>query len=83
MTRPDTMLREPPESPNCGAGVFPVQCSPPEIVLVATSFPSGSAVTLLLKITFRDTVLRKNPSQQDRQPVMEALPPIALSSYVA
>src|SRR5437660_1237029 len=83
VTRPETMFFDPPESPNWGAGSLLEQCRPPAIVLVATSFPSGSAVTLLLKATLPDTDSRKNPSQHDRQPVMETLPPIVSSSYVA
>src|SRR5437879_4713334 len=77
------MFGSPPESPNWTAGLLFAQCNPPLIVLVAISFPSSSNVTLLLYATFPPTEFRKNPDQQDRQPEIETLPAIGLSSYVA
>ena len=45
------MFVAPCESQTCGAGLLPEQFKLPRRVLVTTSFPSGSAVALLVKFT--------------------------------
>src|SRR5215472_3980698 len=77
---PPAVLGDPAESPTCGAGELPEQLRFDPTELVTTSFPSGSKVTLLLKLTLRVTALRMNPSQQVLRPVTDALPRMVLSS---
>src|SRR5215469_11399734 len=79
---PPAVLGEPAESPTCGAGELPEQFRFDPAELVTTSFPSGSKVTLSLKLMLCVTALRMNPSQHVPSPVTDALPSMVLSSYV-
>src|SRR6516225_5083250 len=77
---PETRFGAAPPSPNCTAGSLLRQVMFPLTRLLTISMPSGSLVTLLVKVTLPPTLSRSDPSQQVCRPATVRLPPMTLSS---